>query len=166
MAASKAVRWLLLFVLAVPVAARAENNCPWMSEATAGGLLGGAAVGSYTAAANNQPAMCTFMDKEGAAMRELTITVAIDADAHTRLAGMMRSCGASPQLLQAIGNEAAVCAMDAHRRSLSERVVGRVRNQIFAITLSSNVKDDMVLNKESLMSKMYTASEQVAGNLY
>jgi hypothetical protein len=99
-------------------------------------------------------------------MRELMITVEVNPDAHARLGGMMQACGASSQLLQAIGNEAAVCAMDSRKKSLSERVVGRVRDQIFTITISSNVKDDMVLNSSTMMTKIYTASEQVAGNLF
>jgi hypothetical protein len=180
MAASK---WILRVVLAVPAlliptGAHAANTCPWLTEATAGGLLGGTAVGSYTAATAtadaatpptvemNQPGTCVFTDKEGAGMRELTITMEVSPDAHAKLAGMMQACGASSQLLQAIGNEAAVCAMDAHRKSVSERVVGRVRNQIFTITLHTTLSDDPVLNTSSLMTKIYTASEQVAGNLF
>ena len=157
---------IAISLLAIPSFARAENKCPWLTEATAGGLLGGDAVGSYMAAANGQPAVCAFIDKEGNSMRELTITVQINPDAHNKLSGMMHDCGASSQLLQAIGNEAAVCAMDARKKFISERVVGRVRDQIFAITISSTVKDDMVLNNETLMTKIYTASEQVAGNLF
>lgn len=157
---------LAVLLLAIPVAARAANNCPWLNEATAGGLLGGAAVGSFTDASMGKPAVCSFVEKEDNAMRELTITVEVNPDAHRKLDGMMHECGASGQLLQAIGNEAAVCAMDAKKKSVSERVVGRVRDQIFTITINSAVKDDMVLNTETMMTKIYTASEQVAGNLF
>jgi len=171
MMGDKFTRVLLRVVIAVclpavAAMAHAENKCPWLNEATAGGLLGGDAVGAFTAAANNQPAVCTFMQKEGKDTRELMITVEVNPDAHTKLNGMMQACGASSQLLQAIGNEAAVCAMDSRKRAISERVVGRVRDQIFTITISSTVKDDMVLNASTLMTKIYTASEQVAGNLF
>ena len=160
------LRLAMATLLAVPAAARAANNCSWLTEATAGGLLGGMAINTFTAADMGKPAVCSFVDKEDNAMRELTITVEVDPNAHTKLDGMMHECGANNQLLQAIGNEAAVCAMDAKKQSLSERVVGRVRDQVFTITISSTVKDDMVLDKNSLMTKMYTASEQVAGNLF
>ncbi|WP_058188557.1 hypothetical protein [Terracidiphilus gabretensis] len=187
MAANK---WTLGIVLAVvalliPASAHAANNCPWLTEATVGGLLGGNAAGAYTAGPAvttstsatinpeagptvrmDQPGTCVFTDKEGAATRELTVTMEVSPDAHTKLAGMMQACGASSQLLQAIGNEAAVCTMDVHKKSVSERVVGRVRNQIFTITISTTLKDDPVLNTSSLMTRIYTASEQVAGNLF
>jgi hypothetical protein len=187
MAASK---WTLRIVLAVfalliSTSAHAANNCPWLTEATVGGLLGGNAVGSYTAGPlvttstsatitpdagptvrMDQPGTCVFTDKEGAAVRELTVTMEVSPDAHTKLAGMMQACGASSQLLQAIGNEAAVCAMDSHKKSVSERVVGRVRNQIFTITIHTTIADDPVLNASALMTRIYTASEQVAGNLF
>ena len=170
MAASKAqmvLRVLLgVCVLAVSAAAHAANNCPWLTEATAGGLLGGTAVNSYTDAVNGQPAVCSFVDKESDGMRELTITVEINPDSHMKLDGMMHACGASGQLLQAIGNEAAVCTMDTRKRQVSEKVVGRVRDQIFTITIHSTVKDDAVLNSSTLPTKIYTASEQVAGNLF
>jgi hypothetical protein len=176
--ATKLLLCIALFLFAGS-SAHAANNCPWLTEATAGGLLGGTTVGSFTAGATatgdaatpptvrmDQPGTCVFIDKEGAAMRELTITMELSPDAHAKLAGMMQACGATSQLLQAIGNEAAVCAMDAHRKSISERVVGRVRNQIFTITIHTTLSDDPVLNTSSLMTKIYTASEQVAGNLF
>lgn len=180
MAASKALRVLAFLALAaLPAAARAANSCPWLTEATAGGLLGRTAVGSYTASAAgagsaataptlrmDQPGTCVFTSEDGAGVRELTITMEVSSDAHAKLAGMMQACGASSQLLQAIGNEGAVCAMDTRKRQVSEKVVGRVRNQIFTITIRTTVKDDMVLNNSTLMTKVYTASEQVAGNLF
>jgi hypothetical protein len=187
MAASKWALRIALVVLAllIPASAHATNNCPWLTEATVGGLLGGTVVGSYTAGPlvttstsatitpdagptvrMDQPGTCVFIDKEGAGMRELTVTMEVSPDAHTKLAGMMQACGASSQLLQAIGNEAAVCAMDMHKKSVSERVVGRVRNQIFTITIHTTLNDDPVLNASALMTRIYTASEQVAGNLF
>ena len=176
---------LAALALVIPVGAHAANSCPWLTEATVGGLLGGTSVGTYTAGPlvatstsatinatapptvrMDQPGTCVFTDKEGPGVRELTITMEVSSDAHTRLAGMMQACGASSQLLQAIGNEAAVCAMDAHKKSVTERVVGRVRNQIFTIAIHTTLTDDPVLNSSSLMTKIYTASEQVAGNLF
>jgi hypothetical protein len=176
---------LAVFALLISASAHAANSCPWLTEATVGGLLGGDAVGTYTAGPAvttstsatitpdagptvrmDQPGTCVFTSKMGDGMRELTVTMEVSADAHAKLASMMQACGASSQLLQAIGNEAAVCAMDAHKKSVSERVVGRVRNQIFTITIQTTVKDDPVLNASSLMTRIYTASEQVAGNLF
>jgi hypothetical protein len=68
--------------------------------------------------------------------------------------------------LQAIGNEASMCLLDNRTSGLVELVVGRVRDQLFTITMSTTLKDDLILTKMSLKEKAYTASEQVAGNLF
>ncbi len=167
MAANKFVHIALAALLALfAVSAHAENNCPWLNETTASGLLGGDATGTFTAAANGQPAMCAFVQKTNDGMRELTISVVTDADAQRKLGAMMNSCGAADHPLQAIGNEAGVCAMDTKHRQMSERVVGRVRDQLFTIALVSTLKSDPVLNRDSIMSKSYAAAEEVAGNLF
>ena len=59
-----------------------------------------------------------------------------------------------------------MCALDTRNTGLSELVVGRVRDQLFTITLSTTLKDDLILTRMSLKEKIYTASEQVAGNLF
>ena len=170
MAASKLQNVLKLMLCAalllIAGRAHAANNCPWLTEATAGGFLGGAAVNTFTDTAAGKPAVCAFEEKESGGTRTLIVTVEVNPDAHTKLDAMMHDCGASSQLLQAIGNEAAVCAMDPRKKMLSERVVGRVRDQIFTITIASTLKEDTVLNRDTLMPKIYTASEQVAGNLF
>ena len=169
MAANKCGALKLLLCAALLLAtsyARAANNCPWLTEATAGGFLGGTAVGTFTDAAAGKPAVCSFEEKDPDGMRTLIITVEVNPDAKMKLDTMMHDCGASGQLLQAIGNAAAVCAIDPKRKTMCERVVGRVRDQIFTITIASTLKDDMVLNHDTMMTKIYTASEQVAGNLF
>src|ERR1700734_2784745 len=101
MAASKGIFRIALAVLAllIPVSAHAANNCPWLTEATVGGLLGGTVVGSYTAGPlvttstsatltpdagptvrMDQPGTCVFTDKEGGATRELTVTMEVSSD--------------------------------------------------------------------------------------
>lgn len=167
MAANKAARIAFAVLLALfAVSAHAESNCPWLNEATASGLLGGDAMGTFTAAASGQPAMCSFVQKTADGMRELTISVLTDADAQMKLGTMMHDCGAMDHPLQAIGNEAGVCAMDTKHRQMSERIVGRVRDQVFTISFVTTLKNDSELNRDSMMSKSYTAAEQVAGNLF
>jgi hypothetical protein len=68
--------------------------------------------------------------------------------------------------LRAIGNEALSCAADDRKGGIGERVVGRVRDQVFTITISSTLKNDPGLNRDVLRSKIYTAAEQVSGNLF
>lgn len=72
--------------------------------------------------------------------------------------------GAAP--LNAIGNEAVYCAADLRRGELGERAIGRVRDQVFTIDMNSTLKDDPILTREALKTRIYTAAEQVAGNLF
>ncbi|MGD0629134.1 MAG: hypothetical protein ABR987_07270 [Terracidiphilus sp.] len=145
---------------------QAKNNCPWINEATAGGLLGGEAVGEFTAASAGQAAVCTFTQTGANFMRTLRITVEVTPDTHVRLQAAEQACGKNAAPIQAIGNEASMCALDTRSSGLSELVVGRVRDQLFTITVSTTLKDDLILTRMSLKEKAYTASEQVAGNLF
>lgn len=150
-------------LLMAPAAAHAANNCPWMTEATASGLLGGDAVGIFTAATASQAAVCVFTYEGAGARRTLRIAVEVVPDSHARVSAVAQSCGNDAAPLKAIGNEAIGCAVDDRR---GERAVGRVRDQFFTITIGAAAKNDMVLTREALLAKIYTAAEQVAGNLF
>lgn len=150
----------------LPSAAHAANNCPWLTETTASSLIGAEAVGSYTAPAGTQPAVCTFTQKSEGAVRTLTITIELSTEPHARMTSVARACGTGAEPLNAIGNEAVYCAADIRRGELGERAVGRVRNQVFTIDLNSAMKDDPILTRDALKSRIYTAAEQVAGNLF
>lgn len=167
---SQKLKWLSpaiigICLIAMPGMAHAANNCPWLNEATASGLLGGNAVGVFTAVAG-QPSVCTFTQQGDGATRTLQITVEIATDPHGRFAALVQDCGTQTEILTAIGNEAVACAADPHKRMLGERALGRVRDQVFTITLSSSHKSDPVLNEDALKTRIYTAAEQVAGNLF
>lgn len=157
---------LLLILFGFATNCQAKNNCPWINEATAGGLLGGEAVGEFTAASPGQPAVCTFTQTGANFTRTLRITVEVVPDTHARLEIATQACGKNAAPIQAIGNEASLCALDTHNVGLTELVVGRVRDQLFTITLSTTLKDDLILTRMALKEKIYTASEQVAGNLF
>jgi hypothetical protein len=151
----------------MPAVGRAANNCTWLNEATASGFLGGEAVGTFTAGAAGQPAVCAFVNQSAGATRTLRITVeVVAADAHARMGAVAASCGADAAPLRAIGNEALVCAADDHKSGLGARVVGRVRDQVFTITISTTLKGDPVLTRDALNAKIYSAAEQVSGNLF
>jgi len=153
-------------LIGVPAAARAANKCAWINEATASGLLGGKAVGEVSEAATGQPAVCTFTQITAGAKRTLSVTVEVAADAHARLTAIAQSCGAHATQLKAIGNEALVCAVDDRKGGAGERVVGRIRDQVFTITIGSSLKNDPLLTRDVIKSTIYTAAEQVAGNLF
>ena len=161
-------RWAsrIFMVLAFCIPAYASNTCPWMNEATASGLLGYEAMGSYRAASSpGQPATCTFTQGSGAAVRTLVIEIEIAPDAAARVKSRQRDCSSDVSSLQAIGNEAVMCAADRGSRQ-GELVVGRVRDQMFTIRISSLIKSDPVLTREALRNKISSAAEQIAGNLF
>jgi hypothetical protein len=150
----------------MPTAARAANNCAWINAATASGLLGGEADGEVSEAAVGQPIVCTFTRKSGGVKRTLRVTVEVAIAAHARLTAIAQSCGTDTTQLRAIGNEALVCAADERTAGIAERVVGRVRDQVFTITIESSLKDDPLLTRDVLKSKICIAAEQIAGNLF
>ena len=152
--------------LALPSVCHATNNCPWLNEATAGGLLGGDAVGEKTDATAGQPTVCTFTQQGAGVTRTLRVTVEIATEPHVRMETVAQVCGADASPIKAIGNEALVCTADDRKGGLGERVVGRVRDQVFTITIASTLKSDPILNREALKARIYTAAEQVAGNLF
>jgi hypothetical protein len=152
-------------LLTMPASARAANNCPWMNEATASGLVGGDAAGAFVES-QGQPSVCSFTQHAGNVTRTLRISVEIAADPHARFLALAQSCGSSAVPLPAIGNEALVCPTDPNIDEVGEQVMGRVRDQVFTITLSSSLKSDPVLNKADLKIKINTAAEQVSGNLF
>jgi hypothetical protein len=150
----------------MPNLCHAKNNCPWLNEATASGFLGGDAVGDFTDAAPGKPAVCAFTQQAAGVLRTLRITVEIAPDPHARMSEVAQACGAGAAALKAIGNEALVCPADDRKGGLGERVVGRVRDQVFTIAIGSTLKDDPTLTREALKAKIALAAEQVAGNLF
>jgi len=144
----------------------AANNCPWITEATASGLLGGDATGSFSPPSTSQPAVCTFVQSTEGGTHTLRIAVEQTSDFLARLESEYKACGTEPSPLTAIGNEARMCDADDHQKLFAERVVGRVRDQVFTITISSTIRHDSILNREALKIRIYTAAEQVAGNLF
>jgi len=157
---------LSLGILSVAANCYAKNNCPGINEATASGLLGGDAVNEFTEASGGQPAVCTITQTGTGFTRTLRITMEVVPDTHARWQTAIQACGKNAAALQAIGNEASMCLLDNRTSGLVELVVGRVRDQLFTITMSTTLKDDLILTKMSLKEKAYTASEQVAGNLF
>jgi len=165
------LRWLniALFVLCLmcaPAVAHGANNCAWINEATASGLLGGDAVGEESETFAGQPAVCTFTQTTTGGKRTLRVTVETAGDPRGRMAAIAQGCGADVAPLKAIGNEALVCAADDRKAGIGERVVGRVRDQVFTITIASTLKNDPLMTRDVLKAKISTAAEQISGNLF
>ena len=156
-----------LILLWAPTITFAANHCPWMNEATVSGLLGGNATGTYHASTVNRPAMCTFTQTESEVTRVLKITVDLSKDdPHARWMKSETACGQNPTPLEAIGNEAVACVVDGSGAGRGERAIGRVRDQVFEILITTTRKDDPILTSDSLKVRINTAAEQVSGNLF
>jgi hypothetical protein len=153
-------------LIGFPTLCRAANNCAWINEATVSGLLGGESVGVVTEAATGKPAVCNFTQQGERGKRTLQVTVEIAGDAHARLGAIAQICGADAVPLRAIGNEALICAADERKDQLGERVVGRVRDQVFTISIYTTLKNDPILTRYELKSRICTAAEQISGNLF
>jgi hypothetical protein len=151
----------------LPVSAFAANNCPWMNEATASALFGGGAVGAYSPPVSNHPAECTFTETDTVATRVLKISVEIaQGDSHAQLINSEVVCGSKSVPLKAIGNEAVACAIEGGTDLRGVRALGRVRDQVFEILITTTRSDDPILAHEELRIRIKTAAEQVSGNLF
>jgi hypothetical protein len=139
-------RCTFVFIV-LALASRAEETCPWLNAATAGGVLG-APVQTQIA-----PHVCSFVSRHG----ELRIQVETIAASHAD------HCSGASEQLKAIGNEAAACAVESKDGRMAEQVAGRVRDQAFVITIAT---DDRSLSRNLLRDKVRKVAEQVAGNLF
>lgn len=155
-----------LWLIGFHAMAGAENSCPWMNEATASGLLGGDATGSFTKTAAGQPAVCSFLQNGPDGQRLLQVSVEIANDPHARMSAATRVCGLDAAPMTSIGNEALECVAKNKRGGHSAWAIGRVRDQVFTIWLTTTHKGDPVLSLDALLTRIYTAAEEVAGNLF
>jgi hypothetical protein len=124
----------------------AEQPCPWLNQATANGILEG------TATAANTKSACAFSGKNG----DLRIEVTVAPDAATRLRNLEAACRIGAKPLKAIGNETATCSSAG-----VEQIVGRVRDQLFIITLTMKS-----FNQQEVAKRGRLVAEQVSGNLF
>jgi hypothetical protein len=157
---------LALGFIGLPAVAHAANNCPWINEATASGLLGSEAVGTFIDATPRQPATCIFTQQAAEVTRTLRITVELMSDPHQILELIAAHCATAGTPLPAIGNEAMVCSAEGHNGAPAEFVAGRVRDQVFTITIHSTLKGDSILTRDALKVRIVTAAEQISGNLF
>ncbi len=153
---------VLLVAAAFPVVCAAQESCPWLNAATAGGVLDGPVTAAITHSGKNKAdTTCDFVRKESI-KAELRIEVETMTEPKTQFASFAAQCG--PRIpLKAIGNEAAVCTFNAKKGRLSEQVVGRVRDQAFIIRVTTN---DPAAERSSVREKARSVAEQVAGNLF
>jgi hypothetical protein len=110
--------------------------------------------------------VCEFTQQGEGFKRTLRITVEIATEPHVRLGEVAQICGVDAAPLKAVGNEALSCSASDRKIGQGERIIGRVRDQVFTIVLNTTLKDDPILTRDALKMRVGTAAEQVTGNLF
>jgi hypothetical protein len=155
---------LIGLALLMPAACHGQAKCPWINEATARGILGGAV--TLTVNASDRSGTCQFSQQQGAAVHQLLISVDVMTDIPKQFPKYLAQCQPNSAPLRAIGNEAVMCSVQGKGDLYMETVVGRVRDRAFVVSVSSNVQDDPALTQEMRRAKANLAAEQVAGILF
>jgi len=155
----------LALALLTPALCHAQTKCPWINEATARGILGGPV--TFTASVNDQGVgVCNFLRREGSVVNELHISVDILTDIPKQFPTFLSQCPPNSAPLRAIGNEAVMCSTQGKGEPFAEKVVGRVRNQAFVVSVSSTLTDDPSMTQPMRRQKANLIAEQVAGILF
>lgn len=153
---------LLLLLLSAGGVTRATAQCPWINTATAGGLLG--VRGDLHAIASMVTGnSCSFEADGSRGMERLLIHVSVLQQSSQLVRLYEKGCSSAPVWLSGIGNEAFACGVRSHAQ-YTERVAGRVRDQIFEIEFVRRVAG--VNAEKKLQALAASAAGQVAGNLY
>jgi hypothetical protein len=149
-----------VLLLGLPACAgQAQETCPWLNAATAGGVLGGP-VAAVTVKRDppGGDASCEFTRRDGSALFELRIEVETMGSPAKDFQPYIARCHSAGAPLKAIGNEALAC-----RDEGGEQVVGRVRNRAFVVRVTTNGRSSQ---PSELREKARKVAEQVAGILF
>jgi hypothetical protein len=157
---------LLFLMLSASVSAFCETDigCPWLNAATAAGFLQGPVVTTLMHTTRNKDDVtCKFVRRNGHIVSGLQIKVETMKDSAHEFGAYTAQCGSDTAPLRAIGNEALVCSLHEKKSHISEEVVGRVRDRVFIVRMSSN---DHSTSQGALREAARGISEQVAGILF
>src|SRR5258708_19030665 len=140
------MRYSALAIFVVLAAGRAigqvNTGCPWLNVATASGVLRSSESGPMATLSQGSAAACSFDYHDATASRELRITVDQVKDPGRGLAAYTTQCTSAAAPLQAIGNEAVTCAADTKGHTHGEQGIGRVRDQIFTVKVTTSGPHD------------------------
>jgi hypothetical protein len=151
--------------LLLPAVGSAQNNnCTWLNEATASGVLGGMVTLEAQKTADGG-GTCIFRTQKGDAIRTLQIDVRIVKDARQGMTSSESQCTSPAIPIRGVGNEAVSCGADA-RSVFGEQVISYVRDQAFVLRITTTDKHDLTLTRELLQQNARNIAEQVAGSLF
>lgn len=153
------------FVVLLSATCRADSFCPWITKATAFGALGVGEESPMASVTELNENVCSFAYRDGDMMRELRITVEQAKDPEQLFHSYKVKCRQSENPLRAIGNEAVMCGA-ANKKGKGEQVFGRVRDNVFTITITTSAENDPAMSQDVLIEKAGLVAEQVSGNLF
>jgi hypothetical protein len=160
------LKWIMFFeLLLLSASCKAQGHCAWLNDATASGVLNGPVTLDLETAPDDQ-SICVFTNlKTAKDYSTLRIMVQPLKDVDNAVASHKALCTSTPVALKAIGNEAVSCSADVGY-SRGEQVIGRVRDRLFIVTVSSTVAQDPSATRQLLQEKARTLAEQIAGALF
>jgi hypothetical protein len=143
----------------------AEVPCPWLNAATAGGVLGGEVQSSTVAVTPEGDGTCRFVRKQASSTFTLSIDVHTMPLPSNAFAAYLAQCNGTTLPLTGIGNEAFQCVSRGGSGDGEERVIGRVRDRAFILTINANLAKQAQA-KAGLSPETRNVAEQVAGALF
>jgi hypothetical protein len=170
-AASLPVAIALAAAFAVaPTRALADDTCPVINRATAGGILGAKPNDAGIAEAQlsvNWHTPTNYICSFTAAGNTLVVTIGAYSD-RDGWAAQTTKCFAAPAPMSAIGNEAVACYSPAGAVPLQAEVISHVRDTLFDVhlTFATPPATDPAHALDELHDLARRAADQVAGNLY
>jgi len=140
----------------------AEESCPWLTSATAAGILGHSVTVSVTHPGKNKDgAVCEFTS--GAAVPSaLRIEVETMANPAGDFASWLARCGANGVPVRGIGNQAVACPVEKGA-NISEQIISRVRERALLVRVTTKKTANP---RPPLREQADTAAELTAGNLF
>ncbi len=161
------LRWLVLagLVSVSAIGQAQEGHCAWLNDATASGVLNGPVTLDLETAPGDQT-ICVFTNlKTAKDYSALRIMVQPLTDVTKAIVSRESICTSPAAALKAIGNEAVSCSADVGY-SRGEQVIGRVRDRLFIVTVSSTMAQDPSMTRPLLKEKARMIAEQLAGALF
>ncbi len=111
-------------------------------------------------------AACSFAYHDATASRELRITMEQVQDPTQAMTRDKARCSGEASPLKGIGNEAVACTADVKGQADGEQVIGRVRDQVFIVTITTSARNDPSMSRDALRDKTRNIAEQVADALF
>ena len=172
--------------LLASVQCHAEAKCPWLNAATAGGVLGGEVQLTVTAPPEHgtQPhtepnvytedqvrmdrfdVSCAFSRKTDSGVSSLGIVVKTMSDSSKEFAVHLAGCEGTRVALKGIGNEAVQCVLKNGSSTGEQKVIARVRDRAFILTVVRPPGAATPLESDALRDDTRNMAEQVAGSLF